>query len=168
VDWSHIMAETFTCTLDWTGAAAGTVDPRTFSRDLEVAFDSGHRLPLSSAPGFRGDAARMNPEALLVAATSACQALTYLFLAARAGVRVVGYADRAEGRLDRVNDRTAMSQITLRPRIELAPDSDRAVALALVDQAHEQCFIANSLNTMISIEPTVDVKETDPVMQRPS
>jgi organic hydroperoxide reductase OsmC/OhrA len=151
------MAETFTCTLDWTGAAAGpTADSRTFSRNLEVAFESGHRLPLSSAPGFRGDPTRMNPEVLLVAATSACQALTYLFLAARAGVRVMKYTDEAQGRLDRVNGRTAMSQITLRPRIALAADSSEAAARTLVDQAHEQCFVANSLTSMVSIEPVIE------------
>jgi organic hydroperoxide reductase OsmC/OhrA len=66
-------------------------------------------LEMSSAPGFRGDASRANPEQLFVASLSACQALTYLFLAARNGIVVVGYADEAEGWLERADGPMRMS-----------------------------------------------------------
>jgi organic hydroperoxide reductase OsmC/OhrA len=41
----------------------------------------------SSAPEFRGDAARWNPEELLVAALSQCHMLWYLHLCAENGWR---------------------------------------------------------------------------------
>src|SRR5512145_2222663 len=109
----------FTAHLNWTGAAKGaTGDPASFSRDLTLSVAS-LTLPMSSAPGYRGDASRANPEQLFVAALSACQALTYLFLAAKNGVPVVGYADDAEGRLGIVDGKIRMSRVTLRPRITL-------------------------------------------------
>lgn len=150
------MSETFTTLLDWTGAAQGaTRDAATFSRDLELAT-CGMSLPLSSAPGFRGDEARLNPEVLFVGALSACQALTYLFLAARKQVVVTAYVDNAEGVLEMVDGRTRMSRVTLRPRITLEAGSDEATARALVSRAHDGCFIANSVTSRVEIEPVFD------------
>ena len=107
------MADIFISHLEWTGADKGpTADPARFSRDLVVSVD-GLTLPMSSAPGFRGDPSRANPEQLFVAALSACQALTYLFLAAKNGIRVAGYTDDAEGRLGIVDGRMRMARITL-------------------------------------------------------
>jgi organic hydroperoxide reductase OsmC/OhrA len=83
------MPHVFTARLEWTGAAKGPAsDPVRYSRDLEVSF-GGSVLPMSAAPAYRGDAARANPEQLFIASLSACQALTYLFLAARHNVPVV-------------------------------------------------------------------------------
>jgi organic hydroperoxide reductase OsmC/OhrA len=148
------MADVFISHLEWTGAAKGpTRDPASFSRDLSVSVDA-FTLPMSSAPGYRGDPSRANPEQLFVAALSACQALTYLFVAAKNGVRVVGYTDDAEGRLGIVAGKVRMSRVTLRPRITLETGADEARARALVAKAHESCFIANSVATPIDIVPT--------------
>ncbi len=147
------MADIFTSHLEWTGADKGpTADPARFSRDLSVSVD-GFTLPMSSAPDYRGDPARANPEQLFVAALSACQALTYLFLAAKNGIRVAGYTDDAEGRLGIVDGRMRMSRVTLRPRILLEPGSDEGRALDLTAEAHRNCFIGNSVSTPIDIAP---------------
>lgn len=149
------MPETFDCTLDWTGAAHGpTRDATTFSREMEVTVPGAVILPMSAAPAYRGDPTRLNPEVLLVASLSACQALTYLFLAARKGVEVVAYRDEAQGRLALVDGRMRVSRVTLRPTIQLAAGADEAVAQELVEKAHEGCFVANSVTTRIEIQPT--------------
>ena len=148
------MADTFVTHLDWAGAVHGpTRDPATFSRDLVVSVGA-FTLPMSSAPGYRGDPSRMNPEQFFVASLSACQALTYLFLAAKNGVHVAGYADHAEGRLGVVDGRIRMSLVTLQPRITLEAGAEEARARDLVAKAHESCFIANSVSTPIDIAPT--------------
>lgn len=131
-----------------------------FSRDLELSL-GGFTIPASSAPSYGGDPSRVNPEQLLVAALSACQALTYLALAAGSGIRVVGYADRAEGQLGSDGERTHMSQVTLHPRITIGSGADRTRALALVAAAHERCFIGNSVSTAVTIDPAIVVAETD-------
>jgi organic hydroperoxide reductase OsmC/OhrA len=148
------MADVFRCRLEWTGAAKGsTRDPATFSRDLSVSMDA-ITLPMSSAPRYRGDPSRANPEQLFVASLSACQALTYLFLAAKNGVAVVAYADDAEGCLGAVDGKIRMSRVTLRPRITLEAGANEVRARELVAKAHEGCFIANSVATPVDIEPT--------------
>jgi organic hydroperoxide reductase OsmC/OhrA len=153
------MADVFTSHLDWSGAAKGpALDPRTFSRDLSVSFDA-ITLPMSAAPGYRGDASRANPEQLLVASLSACQALTYLYHAAKDGIAVVGYADDAEGHLALVEGRIRMARVTLRPRITLQAGADAEKARQLVEKAHDDCFIANSVSTRVEIEPSFESTE---------
>ena len=148
------MADVFISHLEWTGATQGlTRDPAAFSRDLQTSV-AGMTLPMSSAPGYRDDPSRANPEQLFVAALSACQALTYLVVAAKNGVHVVGYTDDAEGHLGVVAGKIRMSRVTLRPRITLETGADEARARELVTKAHESCFIANSVSTPVEIAPT--------------
>jgi organic hydroperoxide reductase OsmC/OhrA len=150
------MADVFISHLEWSGAAKGaTLDAATFSRELSVTIGD-RNLPMSSAPGFRGDASRLNPEQLFVASLSACQALTYLFVAARNGVPVSRYSDEAEGRLGLVDGRMRVSRVTLRPRIGLEHGADEAKARELVDKAHRDCFIANSVSVPVHIEPSFE------------
>lgn len=152
------MAETFTAHLDWSGAAKGaTLDPATFSRDLDLTLGPT-MLPMSSAPAYRGDPARVNPEQLFVGALSACQALTYLFLAARKQVTVVGYVDHAEGTLEMVDGRLRMSRVVLRPLITLEAGADEAKARELVEKAHAGCFIGNSVTSVVEIEPSFNIR----------
>ena len=147
------MADIFTSHLEWTGADKGpTADPAGFSRDLVVSVD-GLTLPMSAAPAFHGDPSRTNPEQLFVAALSACQALTYLFLAAKHGIRVAGYTDDAEGRLGIVDGRMRMARVTLRPHILLEAGSDETRALELAAEAHRNCFIGNSVATPVEVVP---------------
>jgi organic hydroperoxide reductase OsmC/OhrA len=147
------MADVFISHLEWSGAAKGpTRDPAAFSRDLIVSID-GMTLPMSAAPGYRGNPSRANPEQLFVASVSACHSLTYLFLAAKAGIAVVGYADDAEGRLGVVDGKMRMSRVTLRPTITLENGADEEKARALMEKAHRGCFIANSVSTAVDIEP---------------
>ena len=149
----------FITRLVWTGSAAGpTHDAATFSRDLDVSFDP-ITLPMSAAPEYRGDAARANPEQLFVAAVSSCQALTYLFLAARGGVAVVSYTDDAEGELRLVDGKMRMTRVTLRPRIVIASDANAARARELVDKAHAGCFVANSVTATVDIQPVISAED---------
>jgi organic hydroperoxide reductase OsmC/OhrA len=153
------MAHVFSSHLDWSGAAKGpTRDPGTFSRDLDVSID-GITVPMSSAPGFGGDAHRANPEQLYVVALSACHALTFLFLAARAHVSVTGYSDEAVGELAMVDGAFRMATVTLRPHITLEPGADAGQARALVEKAHQRCFIGNSVSAKVDIEPVIEFAE---------
>jgi len=110
----------------------------------------------SSDPAFRGNDDRWNPEDLLVAAVSACHKLWYLHLCAVAGVNVVAYVDRAEGVMTEDTKRGGyFIGVTLKPEVTITADSDPAKAAALHHDAHEKCFIANSVNFPIVCEPSI-------------
>lgn len=122
-----------------------------------VAFAGRPALEVSAAPEYRGDPTRLNPEELFVASLASCQALTYLVLAGRGGVDVVAYEDRARGTLTIRDKKMRMVEVVLRPCITLAPGTDEAKARALVDAAHDGCFIANSVACEVKVEAELAV-----------
>lgn len=144
-------------TVRWTGnLGAGTADYRAYGRNHEIEIPGKPGLAGSSDPAFRGDAARHNPEDLLVASVSACHMLWYLHLCATAGVVVTDYRDEATGEMALAADGAGrFTGVTLRPHVAIAAGSDATRAVALHEDAHRKCFIANSVNFPIAIEPMV-------------
>jgi organic hydroperoxide reductase OsmC/OhrA len=130
-----------------------------YSRRHELGFDGGATLAGSSSPDVvpapLSDPAAVDPEELLVASAASCHMLWFLDLARRAGLDLAAYRDRAEGEMGRnAAGRTAIVRIVLRPEIDFAGAAPDAEALArLHHEAHERCFIANSLNGEIVVEP---------------
>ena len=113
-------------------------------------------LLLSSDPSFRGNPDRLNPEQLLVAAASSCQLLAFLAVAARARLDVVGYEDRAEAEMPEDEKPVRLREIVLRPRIRLRKGPDEARVKKLVEQAHRECYVANSLSTPVRVEAELE------------
>jgi organic hydroperoxide reductase OsmC/OhrA len=141
-----------TARLEWDGSTGAGY--RFYSR-AHTAAAADDTVRLSADPHFRGDAALLNPEQLVVMAAGSCQLLSFLSLAARRHVDVVGYTDEAVGHLSEDLRRARIELIELAPVIEVAPGTDEKQVLALVEQAHHECYIANSLNSTITINPTV-------------
>jgi organic hydroperoxide reductase OsmC/OhrA len=107
------------------------------------------RLAASSAPERGGDAAKADPEQLLVAAASACHMLWFLDFSRRERLRVISYEDEAEG----VMDSRRFVRVVLRPGIEFEREPEPELVSQLHERAHEACFIANSLNCPVEVEP---------------
>lgn len=141
--------------LEWTGARGeGTTGYRAYGRDHTVRADGLPDLPGTADPTFHGDRDRWNPEQLLLAALAQCHMLSYLHIAVKHSVVVTGYTDRAEGtmRLNRDGSGEFTSAL-LRPRVELADESQRELADSLHRQANEVCFIARSVNFDVRHDP---------------
>lgn len=127
-----------------------------YNRAHEMRFKEGAiTLPASAAPAFRGDAARVDPEEAYVASLSSCHMLTFLAIAARKKLTVDSYEDRAVGYLEKKDGKGKlwMARVILSPRIVFAPGTnvDRATLEQMHHLAHEECFIANSVNTKIAV-----------------
>jgi organic hydroperoxide reductase OsmC/OhrA len=96
----------------------------------------------------------VDPEELLVASIAQCHMLTFLHVAREAGFIVSRYADNAEGVMEKGADgKLAVTRVTLRPQITYAgkrpSDAERE---HLHHEAHEACFIANSVKTLVTVE----------------
>jgi organic hydroperoxide reductase OsmC/OhrA len=145
---------TYTARASWNGTTAVGYDAYDRAHTLS-ADPAEQRLELSGDPHFGGDAARLNPEQLLVIAASSCQLLSFLAVAARARIDVREYRDEAVGTMDEADGPARLNTITLRPHLVLAagPSEDRV--RRLVDLAHRECYIANSLKTEVVVEPTI-------------
>lgn len=145
--------------MQWTGnRGTGTSGYRDYARDHEIAAPGKPTLAGSADRTFHGDAARWNPEDLLIGALSACHLLSYLHVCADAGIVVLAYTDHAEGVMETApNGSGRFQNVTLRPRVTVAAGSDVALARDLHHSAHSKCFIANSVNFPVENEPEIVV-----------
>lgn len=152
----------FTSHLTWNDpTGAGTTSVETYSRQYTVRIDGKPDLEATAAEQFRGDPALHNPEDLFVAAIAACHMLTYLAIAAKSGITVLGYRDEPEGTLSVGGpDGNRFEEVVLHPEVVISADSDPAKAMRIHDSAHRHCFIANSASTPIRHEATVTVAAT--------
>jgi organic hydroperoxide reductase OsmC/OhrA len=103
-----------------------------------------------------GDPTVLNPEQLVVMAASSCQMLFFLHLASKARIDVVEYEDDASGVMPQDDEPVRLTRITLRPRIVIAGEASEERVTKLVEQAHGYCYIANSLNGEVVLEPRVE------------
>lgn len=110
---------------------------------------AGQRVAASSAPEFGGNPEKADPEEMFVASLSGCHMLWFLSLARAEGVKVASYEDEPEGTLDG----TRFIRVVLRPRVVIDPDLDGERLDSLHRRAHERCFIANSVNCPVEVEP---------------
>ena len=143
-------------TMSWRGSTAEGYD--TYDRThLGNAPPSSAELTLSGDPAFLGDPGLLNPEQLLVMAASSCQLLSFLAVAARARIEVIEYRDDAEGEMPEDDPPMRITRITLRPQIVVWADVNEARVRHLVEVAHRECFIANSLQTDVLVEPKISI-----------
>ncbi len=146
----------YTAVIEWR-SDGGFAEGR-YSRAHIWRFDGGATVPASASPHVvpppMSDPAGVDPEEALVASASACHMLWFLHLARDSGLDVAGYRDEARGTMGKdERGRMAMIRIALRPEIEFAGDPPSADLLErLHHEAHERCFIANSLRTEIVVE----------------
>ena len=147
----------YTAEVHWERRDAVFTDKR-YSRAHRWSFDGGVVVPASSSPHAvpvpYSDPANVDPEEAYVAALSSCHMLTFLWLASRQGFVVDSYTDAAEG-LMQVNEagKEAVTRVTLRPRIVFSGRQPSEAELeALHHQAHDECYLANSVKTAIEVK----------------
>lgn len=145
--------------LVWTGnRGTGTSDYKAYGRDHILSATGKHDIAGSSDRPFRGDIDRWNPEEMLLAALSQCHLLSYLHVAAAAGVVVIDYRDAAVGTMEQTaNGGGHFTSATLRPVVTVAVPEMADRALALHRDAAEKCFIASSVNFPVGHEPQIVV-----------
>lgn len=127
-----------------------------YSRGHVITFDGGLLVPASASPHVVGKWAveeAVDPEEMFVAALSNCHMLTFLHKARLAGFVVTAYRDHASGVMEEVSlGKMAVTKVTLSPKIEWQGDAPDTAALAqLHHEAHEECFIANSVKTEVTV-----------------
>ena len=110
---------------------------------------AAQRLSASSAPEFGGNADKADPEEMFVASLSSCHMLWFLALARGERVSVTSYEDQPEGMMDG----SRFTRVVLRPRVVFECDLEEVQLRSLHRCAHERCFIANSVNFPVHVEP---------------
>ena len=147
------MSHEYTAKIRWT--CDGDFRKGRYSRAHAWHFDGGAVVPGSSSPlsvplPFSDEAA-VDPEEAFVAAVSSCHMLWFLDLARRAGLAVASYTDKAVARMEGTPN-PSITRVDLYPIIEWDGAAPDAKALAsLHHEAHEKCFIANSIKSEVVV-----------------
>jgi organic hydroperoxide reductase OsmC/OhrA len=128
---------------------------QTYNRDHDWAFDAGVTVRASAAPAYLGNTACVDPEEAFVASLSSCHMLTFLAIASKKRFVLDEYRDQAVGILGKdTAGRLAITKVTLRPKVQFS--GDKAPSPEELEQMHEQahdaCFIANSVKTEVTVE----------------
>jgi organic hydroperoxide reductase OsmC/OhrA len=132
-----------------------------FSRGHRWLFDGGIEVPASASPQVvsapMSVTAAIDPEEALVASLSSCHMLTFLYIAAKRGFVIDEYRDEAVGVLAKnAEGRLAITRVTLHPAIRFgaaAPQPTPADLDVMHHEAHEQCFISQSVRSEVRVEP---------------
>lgn len=153
----------------WSRDGALFTDNR-YSRSHRWRFDGGIEVPASASPSVvplpLSVAAAVDPEEAFVASLSSCHMLWFLSIAAARGYVVERYQDRAAGKIAKdASGKLAMTRVTLRPDADFVGERrpTREDVVAMHREAHEQCFIANSVKTDVRCEP-VGIVEPPPAI----
>jgi organic hydroperoxide reductase OsmC/OhrA len=130
-----------------------------YSREHTWTFDGGQTLQASSSPAAvplpYSNPSFVDPEEAYVASLSSCHMLTFLWLASKQGFQVDNYEDEAVGAMTK-NEKGVpwVSTVTLQPKITYGGDKQPTPEQVeqLHHHAHEQCFIANSVKTEVTVK----------------
>jgi organic hydroperoxide reductase OsmC/OhrA len=132
------------------GEPDGAERPKRRARRHTISAPGKPDISGSSAPTFHGESERWNPEELFLAALTQCHFLSYLYVAERAGMSVLGYECEAQATLE-VDEAGAgrIAAVELFPQVQV--DLGQGVlASSLHAQAHELCFIARSVSCEVT------------------
>lgn len=146
----------YTADVTWTLKDGDDFLKGRYTRGHTVIFDGGVVVPASASPHVVGkwaEKAAVDPEEMLVTALSSCHMLSFLHVARLAGFAVAAYRDHAEGAMEEVAPgRQAVTKVTLKPEIEWAGEvPDKPKLGHMHHEAHDACFIANSVKTEVSV-----------------
>jgi organic hydroperoxide reductase OsmC/OhrA len=131
-----------------------------YSRRHSIRFDGGVEIAGSSSPHVvpppLSDTSAVDPEEAFVASLSSCHMLWFLHVARKHKFSVDRYFDAAVGVMEKnAEGKFAMTLVTLKPQVNftgaLLPTREQLTQMH--HEAHEECYIANSVKTEVRCEP---------------
>ena len=116
-------------------------------------------LAVSSPLEFKGEAGKWTPEDMFMASLNVCTMLTFLAFAQHKGLSFISYESDAEGTLESVEGKYRFTEVSLHPHLTLKSPADVELARKVLEDAHANCFVANSITAAVKIFPQFLVQE---------
>jgi organic hydroperoxide reductase OsmC/OhrA len=152
------MSEYF-ATINWQRQTDEKFSDNKYSRAHTWEFDGGEIIQASSSPHVvplpYSVESNVDPEEAFIASLSSCHMLFFLSIAAKRRYLIESYIDEATGIMQLGKDnKMSMTDVTLNPIIKFSGEKQPTTEQInkMHHQAHEQCFIANSVRTKIHIK----------------
>ena len=146
----------YKATVHWS-QNSGDFAKGTYGRRHRWEFDGGAICAASSSPTVvpapYSDPSAIDPEEAMVAAISSCHMMWFLDVARRAGYVVLEYRDQLIGKMRANSEGNIwLSNIDLHPKITWQGREPAPTVLADIhDEAHHNCYLANSVKTDIQV-----------------
>ena len=147
----------YQATVQWSRDGANFLDNK-YNREHIWSFDGGATITGSSSPHVvpvpYSNPVAVDPEEALIVALASCHMLSFLYVAAKQGFVVDEYRDQAVGKMTKnAAGKYWISEVILHPKILFsgAKTPDQPKIVAIHDEAHEECFIANSVKTDVRV-----------------
>ena len=136
----------------------GNKNIRTYDRSHIIQNQGKPDLHLTTDNAAVGDKSKLNPEDLLVSAISSCHMLSYIYLCSLDGIIVTEYIDHATGIMVENNGGGGQFKtVTLHPNIKVKHEEMIPKAMELHHKAHDICYIANSVNFTVIVNPIIEI-----------
>ncbi|WP_375579991.1 OsmC family protein [Marivirga tractuosa] len=134
----------------------------TYNLDLEWQKDRiglisspqlNEKVTVATPPEFpKGVEGIWSPEHLFTGAVLSCFMTTFLAMAEYSNLEFSKFDCKAEGVLEKVDGKFKMSEIILRPSIDLNDESKKDRAIRLMEKAEAACLISNSITSSVSMD----------------
>jgi peroxiredoxin-like protein len=128
-------------------------------RRLNASAAGKPDLEISSPPEFKGEPGVWTPEDLFVAALNNCIMETFLSFAEQKGLALATYESTAEALLEFKEGKYRFTEIAVRPQVALKSQADVERAHQIMEDAHANCFVSNSITSSVSVLPQFRVVE---------
>lgn len=134
--------------VDWKSDRKGLMSSPVLNEELAVA----------TPPEFpKGMPGIWSPEHLLVAAVNSCLMTTFLAIAENFKFDFVNFESNANGKLEKVDGKFMISEITLSPVLTITADADQEKAMRILQKSEAACLISNSIKSEIVFQPELRI-----------
>ncbi|MBK6835474.1 MAG: OsmC family protein [Bacteroidetes bacterium] len=98
-----------------------------------------------------------SPEHLFVASVNSCLMTTFLAIAENSKLEYISFKSKAVGKLEMVDGKYMMSEVTLMPEIEIADEQQKERAERVLQKSESNCLISNSVKSKIIFQPSIKI-----------
>lgn len=141
-------AHIFNVNVDWKEGRTGEMTSPELTTALELA------TPPQFPSGVEGI---WSPEHLFTASVASCLMTTFLAIAENSKLEFKDFKCKSSGKLDRIDGKFLMTEVILEPTVTVLNEADKEKAERVLQKSETNCLISNSVNSKITMIPTIVV-----------
>jgi len=126
------------------------------SPELKANLGENGCIEVATPPEFdKGMHGIWSPEHLFTASVSSCFMTTFLAVAENFKLDFHSFNCRGAGKLDTVEGKMQMTEVSLQPEVTIKSEEQRELALRILQKSEKACLITNSVKAKVIMTPIV-------------
>ena len=144
------MEHIYEVSVNWQADRKGVMSSPVLNTKIEVV------TPPQFPKGMEGI---WSPEHLFVAAINSCLMTTFLSIAENSKLEFVSFDSKASGKLEMVDGKYMMSEVTLMPIVTISDEQQKERAERVLQKSEANCLISNSVKSTIIFKPEIKITQ---------